>query len=633
MPVSEWRVTRPERIPAGDSVTLSGSAVTGWIPARALSGLHDNGGPFCLGYLRSCWKQSSVGTSCNHCPGMMHCMASTTFEPYKKTLGQLLSSTSPPLRVPDYQRDYSWEKEHVSEFWEDLKAFAGNDCKLKPTGQYFLGATVLVDNGDFHLVLDGQQRLATATILLAALRDRMAEFNKNAAKQLQDQFVVFQDELSGEQVFRLELNTFDRSFFRDFIQAYPHSNGVAASTKSQHLISRAYEYFAEQVLSGWAAAGGGKQGFEWASHIAIILRDYFVVITTVSTDEKSAASIFTTLNDRGIGLSSVDLVRSFILQNAHKSQIAEILDHWEAVFNACGKDIGAEALMRMSWVSTNGDLKTRALYKVLSESLGKADNQTQAALAYSRQLRDDALLYRRMRDGDADDPDLEEYWLSLRYLKFNAGYPLLFAAQRKLNEQDQKSLAKALRAITIRHNLICNLDRASLESLSFTCAKAISGGASAKDALVLLRSRSPKDQMFAQSFATLSFSTAEHGAARYLLRLFDEYTATTQEVTVAGADRVHVEHIYPQTPKESERWEKHSGYVNRLGNLTLLDRRLNEQIKNSDFQTKKTQAYESSKLEITRQLLTYPDWSPERVEERQASLLELARKMWPEELV
>jgi hypothetical protein len=83
----------------------------------------------------------------------------------------------------------------------------------------------------------------------------------------------------------------------------------------------------------------------------------------------------------------------------------------------------------------------------------------------------------------------------------------------------------------------------------------------------------------------------------------------------------------------NERWEKHSGYVNRLGNLTLLDRRLNEQIKNSDFQTKKTQAYESSKLEITRQLLTYPDWSPERVEERQASLLELARKMWPEELV
>lgn len=243
------------------------------------------------------------------------------------------------------------------------------------------------------------------------------------------------------------------------------------------------------------------------------------------------------------------------------------------------------------------------------------------------------LLYRRMRDGDVDDPDMEEYWLSLRYLKFNAGYPLLFAAHQRLNQHGQKTHAKALRALAIRDNLICNLDRASLESLSFACAKAISQGASADDALILLRSKSPKDEIFAQSFATLSFSSGEHGAARYLLRLFDEYMATTQEVTLAGTDSVHVEHIYPQTPKDAEKWEKHSTFVNRLGNLTLLDRRLNEQIKNSDFQTKKVQAHQASKLEITRQLLTYPDFSPQRVEERQAFLLGLAKKMWPHELV
>ena len=149
----------------------------------------------------------------------------------------------------------------------------------------------------------------------------------------------------------------------------------------------------------------------------------------------------------------------------------------------------------------------------------------------------------------------------------------------------------------------------------------------------LLRSKSPKDELFAQSFASLSFSSTEHGAARYLLRLFDEHIATTQEVTVAGADRVHVEHIYPQTPKDSDRWENHSTYVDRIGNLTLLDRRLNEQVKNSRFPIKKTQAYQSSKLEITRQLLKYEEWSPERVQERQALLLELARKIWPEGLL
>ena len=282
---------------------------------------------------------------------------------------------------------------------------------------------MLVDNGAYHLVLDGQQRLATATILLAVLRDRIRDFNKNAAQQLQDQFIVFQDELTGEQIFRLELNTFDRSFFRNFIQDFPRSAAIDPQTKSQSLIAKAYAYFEEQVSGEWSHLGGGKQGFDWASHMAIVLRDYFVLITAVSSDEKSAASIFTSLN-RGIGLSSVDLVRSYILQNAHASQISEILEDWESVFNACGKDIGAEALMRMSWVSEHGDLKTRALYKVISENLDNSQHGANAALAYSKRLKDDAVIYRKVRDGDTDDPELEEYWLSLRYLKFNAGYPL-----------------------------------------------------------------------------------------------------------------------------------------------------------------------------------------------------------------
>jgi uncharacterized protein with ParB-like and HNH nuclease domain len=93
-----------------------------------------------------------------------------TFQPEKRALGQLLSSTSPPIRAPDFQRDFSWE--------DDLIAFGGNDpTTAKLTGrEYFLGA-ILVNNGSYHLLLDGQQRLATTTILLSALRDKMAEYN------------------------------------------------------------------------------------------------------------------------------------------------------------------------------------------------------------------------------------------------------------------------------------------------------------------------------------------------------------------------------------------------------------------------------------------------------------------------
>ncbi|MGB8524197.1 MAG: DUF262 domain-containing protein, partial [Candidatus Acidiferrales bacterium] len=164
-----------------------------------------------------------------------------TFQPEKRTVGLILSSTSPPIRVPDYQRDYSWEDEQVSEFWEDLVAFGGAPPPTGLTGkEYFLGAAVLVNNGTYHLLLDGQQRLATATILLAAMRDKMRPYNKNAADQIQSNYITFEDHITGGRVFKIELNLFDRKFFRDYIQADQRVPSITATKKSHQLIQKAY---------------------------------------------------------------------------------------------------------------------------------------------------------------------------------------------------------------------------------------------------------------------------------------------------------------------------------------------------------------------------------------------------------
>ena len=145
-----------------------------------------------------------------------------TFQPEKRTLGQLLSNTSPPIRVPDFQRDFSWADEQISEFWSDLVAFGGNESSAKLTGkEYFLGAAVLVNNGTFHLLLDGQQRLATTTILLAALRDKMNEFSDKAARQIHDQYIAFENHLTGERFLRSNLmystGIFFATTFRPFL--------------------------------------------------------------------------------------------------------------------------------------------------------------------------------------------------------------------------------------------------------------------------------------------------------------------------------------------------------------------------------------------------------------------------------
>jgi hypothetical protein len=553
-----------------------------------------------------------------------------TFQPEKRTLGQILSSTSPPIRVPDYQRDFSWKEDQITEFWSDLVGFSGNNPQVELVGkEYFLGAAVLVNNGTYHLLLDGQQRLATATILLAALRDKILDYKKDAAQQIQDQYISFEDQLSGKRIFKIELNIFDRSFFRDYIQAFPRISEARIQKNSHSLIHKAYSYFRERIDEGWNNAGGGKGGFEWAAHITGALRERMVLVTVTSNNEGSAGDIFATLNDRGIGLSTVDQIRTYVLQRAHETQRNEILQCWDEMFNACGTSVAAETLLRMSWVAQHGDVKTRALYKIVSKELGEKVSPTD----YSRGLQMDSLFYRQYRDGDTEDADLQGYWLALRVLGFSAAIPVLLAASHELSSEEQRSLAKALVSLVVRHNIVCDRDRGKLESLAFSCAASISSGISFAQALVILRGISPSSEEFDQKFAKLSFSRAEHRVAQYLLRTIEEHMAASGENFVAGPDRVHLEHIYPQNPKDGERWEQHDLYVTRFGNLTLLGKPLNQQIKNSDFATKRQQAYCNTRLAVTQALLKHETWTPTAVEQRQLELAEAAEILWPADLI
>ena len=109
---------------------------------------------------------------------------STTYTPSRQTIGNILSMTNPAIIVPDWQRSYSWKISEIELFWEDLLRFD----KLYPddniaNNEYFLGSVVLVDNKRNHLVLDGQQRLATSAILLSVIRDYLNKYSNNAARK------------------------------------------------------------------------------------------------------------------------------------------------------------------------------------------------------------------------------------------------------------------------------------------------------------------------------------------------------------------------------------------------------------------------------------------------------------------
>src|SRR4029077_17984390 len=182
--------------------------------------------------------------------------------------------------------------------------------------------------------------------------------------------ISFVDHLGGGQLPKLQLNEFDRAFFRDLIQAFPRLAAAPVATKKSHkLILKAYEYFAQRIAEGWNDNGGGANGYKCAARIAKTLTEHVSLVTVTSTDEDNAASIFETLNDRGIGLSTADLLRSWLLHRAPPADRQEIIECWSEVFDISGLGAGAQTLIRLSWVSRHGDVKERSLYKVISRNL------------------------------------------------------------------------------------------------------------------------------------------------------------------------------------------------------------------------------------------------------------------------
>lgn len=146
-------------------------------------------------------------------------MPEQRYEAGRQTIGALLSTTSPRIEVPEWQRSYSWTTEEIDAFWQDLIAFDSQYPDENIVGEeYFLGSIVLVTGGATNLLLDGQQRLATATILLSVLRDARRDYRGDAAARLQSKYISDFDDGTGTTSYVLTLNLYDREFFRSEIR-------------------------------------------------------------------------------------------------------------------------------------------------------------------------------------------------------------------------------------------------------------------------------------------------------------------------------------------------------------------------------------------------------------------------------
>src|SRR6266404_1709026 len=284
-----------------------------------------------------------------------------------KSMADLLSETHQGrVVVPEFQRGYSWGKKHVEAFWNDLHNFR-NDSKVKGgPDKYFLGPIVVMphlEDKQVLFLLDGQQRLATATILLSVLRDAAHSLGVQDAE-------IFAQKLHGSFIekedygYSLELGELDKTFFRETIQQYPPNAERKPRLWSHRNIQKARDIIKASINTLIAAKNPADASAE-LKDIRQTVRNDLRMASILVGEERDAFRIFETLNDRGLRLSVPDLLLNYLMGRAGDADIRkQIRSQWDDMVESMGKQ-DINRFIRHMWLSKYGDLKNIDLFTAL----------------------------------------------------------------------------------------------------------------------------------------------------------------------------------------------------------------------------------------------------------------------------
>ncbi|RYY22378.1 MAG: DUF262 domain-containing protein [Sphingomonadales bacterium] len=546
------------------------------------------------------------------------------YTPHKRSVQELLILTNPAIVVPDWQRNYSWRYEHIETFWSDLIAFSDR-CGDPIKDEYFFGSVVLVEGDKNLLLLDGQQRLATSTILLSAVRNKLVSIDAETSKYIQNQFLSSENPIEKKVVHRLRLNVYDRDFFQRLVsdpRAVDYSS-PEPQRASHFLIFDALAFF-EKSIDEKLAGKSAEQQRKWLLRILEVLCVHFTVIAAYSSNEDNAAEVFETLNDRGIGLSTPDLLRNLVIRRAAENEQEQIVERWESVISF-QTDTEIKAFLRHYWISKHGDVKSQSLYREVKSTI---EAQGISSIALSTELGDAAKLYRNLRSAEYDNEEIAEKLTDIRGLGAGASilYPAMLSIFETLGDEQILVGLTALLNLYVRDGIIGGIENSVLENKLHRSARNLRGSNSVETFCAEIAEGALNDDDVRSRFQRLSLSN--QGPRRYLLYSIEMAKRGTGELAVNAPSKVHVEHIYPQTPPAGARWANHDRVINRIGNLSLLDKRINSTIKNGGFAAKKP-FYDTSEILITKELVALDDWSEDRIVIRQEAFSHLIAQIWP----
>lgn len=558
-------------------------------------------------------------------------------KPTDKTIRALLEGGF--YKIPRFQRPYSWDQENVDDFWSDAIASEDPDC--------FIGSFVLFrDNphSDLFMVVDGQQRLTTTTILLAAIRNAFDGLGEaDLAKGTQS--LIERTDVNNKLRYVLLTET-SYPYLQEYIQKHGSPELKNKSGAEENAIEGAFKYLTGQVDATLAAIENDPSVAAKKKHNAkrlrlVSMRNNLLRLQLIAVElqnEDDAYVIFETLNTRGKDLGIADLVKNLItkLLKPKNSGVDVARDKWRTILNLLDESaerIKINTFIYHSWLSRSSYTGREKLFRAM-----KAKVSASNAVAYLNDLMIDADLYRQILEPDSGKWSSQEAAVrtSLKALaSFKVGQPLpmILAILRAYRDKDI-TLAKTKEVLQSLENFHVQFTALTAQRTGGGTAKMYAAAAQelthAKspqrraDAIKVfrekLRARVPSYAQFEASVEELEFTTTntkQKTLMQYLLRRLDTYQRKGPPVDYS---KMTIEHIAPENPLAGS---THVNAVGKLGNLVLLDEATNNKVANKGF-AEKLATYKASHVPLDTTLTNASKWTDKLIETRTKLLAKIA---------
>ena len=539
---------------------------------------------------------------------------------------------SSQFSIPIYQRIYSWTENECERLWDDIMTTGSKNIP-----SHFIGSIMYIEKGLYHisnsdplLVIDGQQRLTTVSLLLEALARKIDDkkiidgFSKRKIKE----YYLTNPLEDGDRKYKLLLSQNDRSTYISIIEQneYPEEYSLR--------IKRIFEYFKDKIN----ALSEDEIKNLWNGLLKL-----FIVDISLDRDHDNPQLIFESMNSTGKDLSQADLIRNFMLMRLDVEIQKKLYEYYwhpmEVEFGQEAYTTYFDSFMRHYLTMKTGTIpridEVYEEFKKYFHNQQNIDNEKEL-----KELKKYAVYFCAIALDKEEEKELKEAFSDLRDLKVDVSFPFLLELYNDYKENilSKENFIEIIRLIEsyVFRRAICGIPTNSLNKTFASFSKSIRKEKyleSVKAHFNLMTSyrRFPNDEEFATE---LKYRDLYNFRSRsYWLRRLENFDRKER----VNVNEYTIEHILPQNTNLNQEWIDALGqdwqkiqekYVHTLGNLTLTG--YNTEYSDKFFTKKRDMkgGFKESPLKLNRGLANLDTWNEETILQRAENLSREALKVW-----